>query len=100
MENGDMPPVRRAPGVAQAELRQACEQFRSEIRERTAELKETILACQAEMLKAFYGYAHRIDAGVTESELADMMLRSRLNAVESRVTEIERRINQPPQQTH
>jgi hypothetical protein len=52
------------------------------------------------MLKAFYGYAHRIDAGVTESELADMMLRSRLNAVESRVTEIERRINQPPQQTH
>jgi len=95
-----MPAVRRAPSATQAELRQACEQFRSEIRERAAELKETILAFQAEMLKAFYGYAHRIDAGVTESDLADMMLRSRLSAVESRVTDIERRMNQPPMQTH
>jgi hypothetical protein len=35
-----------------------------------------------------------------ESKASDMMLRSRLSAVESCVTDIERRINQPPMQTH
>jgi len=34
-----------------------------------------------------------------DSEVADFMLRQRLSAVESRVTEIEKRINLPPQQT-
>ena len=42
----------------------------------------------------------RIDAGVAESDVADMSLRSRISALESRVTDIERRINQPPPQTH
>jgi len=54
---------------------------------------------QTELLKACYGFAHRIDAGVKESEIADIMLRQRLTAVEFRVTEIEKRINLPPQQT-
>jgi hypothetical protein len=35
-----------------------------------------------------------------ESEAADMMLRSRLSVVENRVEDFERRINQPPLQTH
>jgi hypothetical protein len=100
MENGDQPAAQRGPDVTRGELKQQFELFRSDIRERTAELKGVIRACEAEMLKAIYGCAHRIDVGITEPELADMLFRSRLSAVESRVTEIERRINQPPIQTH
>ncbi len=103
MENGHEPATKRDIGelrTEMAELKQNVEEMRSEFHHAYDDLRETIRDTQTEMLKAFYGFAQSTDAKLKESELADMMLRSRLSAVESRVTEIERRINQPPMQTH
>jgi DNA anti-recombination protein RmuC len=83
-----------------AELKQDNEQLRSEAHHAYDDLKETIRDSQTEMLKPFYSFAQSIDTKLKESGPADMMIRSRLSAVESRVTDIERRINQPPMQTH
>jgi len=59
-------------------------------------LIEQMRDIQTELLQAFYGYTTTTDAKLKESAVADMALRERLTAVESRVTEIEKRLNQPP----
>lgn len=87
-------------GKLRAELKQDIEQSRAESRHEFDDLRETFRDGQTELLRAFYSYAQSTDAKLKESEIADMLLRSRLSAVESRVTEIERRMNQPPPQTH
>jgi len=58
-------------------LRTELGRTRSEFRHEYDDLKETVRDVQTELLKAFYSFAQ--------------------SAVESRVTEIERRINMPPQ---
>jgi hypothetical protein len=81
------------------DLKQDVEQVRSEFQHGFDDLKETMRDVQTELLTAFYSFAQSTDAKLKETELADIMLRQRLTAVESRLTEIERRINLPPQQT-
>lgn len=54
---------------------------------------------QTEILKALYSFAQSTDVKLKETELADIMLRQRLTAVESRLTEVEKRLNLPPEQT-
>jgi hypothetical protein len=100
MENGDQPATKKDLGELRTELKQDNEQLRSELHHAYDDLKEMFRDGQTELLKAFYSYAQSTDAKLKESEVADMLLRSRLTAVESRVTEIERRVNQPPLQTH
>jgi hypothetical protein len=79
--------------------KQDIEQLRSEFHHGFDELKEAFRDSQTELLKAFYGFAQSTDAKLKETELADIMLRQRLTAVESRLTEVEKRLYQPPQQT-
>jgi hypothetical protein len=80
-----------------SEMTQLRDQLRSESQHGFDDLKETLRDVQTEMLKAFYGFAQSTDARFKETEMADMMLRGRLTAVEFRLTEIEKRINLPPQ---
>jgi len=111
MENGHEPAtkqdiselraeLKQDSGELRAELKQEIEQLRAESHHEFDDLRETLRDVQTELLKAFYSFAQSTDAKLKESEIADMLLRSRLSAVESRVTEIERRMNQPPPQTH
>jgi hypothetical protein len=89
MENGEQPDLQRGIGT---------EELCAEIRHGFADCKKTLRDVQTELLKAFYGFAHRIDTGVRESEIAGMILRQRLTDAESRVTKIEKRINISRQQ--
>jgi hypothetical protein len=73
------------------------EQLRSEVQHGFDDFKETLRDVQAELLKAFYAFAQSTDAKLKESEIADMLLRQRLTAVEFRLTEVEKRLNLPPQ---
>jgi len=85
MENGHEP-------ATKADMTRLGEQLRSEFQHGFDDLKETMRDMQTEMLKAFYGFAQSTDAKLKETELADIMLRQRLTAVESRLTEVEKRI--------
>jgi hypothetical protein len=51
---------------------------------------------QTELLKAFYSFAQSTEVKLKDSEVADFMLRQRLTVAESRITEIEKRLNMPP----
>jgi hypothetical protein len=56
---------------------------------------------QTELLKAFYSYAQSNDERVASTEADAASLKKRLAIVESRITDIERRLNwPPPTQTH
>jgi len=60
------------------------------------ELLEAFRDSQTEMLRAFYSFAQSADVKFKETELEDIMLRQRLTAVESRLTEVEKRLHLPP----
>jgi hypothetical protein len=51
---------------------------------------------QTERLKAFYSFATTAEVRFKEGEMADVLLRQRLTAVESRLLEVEKRLNMPP----
>ena len=63
---------------------------------RKDEILEAFRDGQTEMLRAFYSFADSTDVKLKETEIADIMLRQRLTAVESRLTEVEKRLNLPP----
>ena len=59
-------------------------------------LTEGMRDIQTELLKAFYSFAKSADAKLQDAEISDHLIRLRVSAVESRLTEIERRLNMPP----
>jgi len=61
------------------------------------DLKETLRNFQTEILKAFYGYTQTTDVKLRENEASDIAIRQRLSVVESRLLDVERRLNMPPQ---
>jgi hypothetical protein len=63
--------------------------------ERIVELLRDV---ETKLLNAFYGYAKSNDKRVLEAEGNEAILRSRLATLETRVTEIEGRLNIPPRQ--
>jgi hypothetical protein len=78
------------------ELKQDIEQNRSEFQHGFDDLKETLRDVQTELLKAFYSFAQSTEVKLKDSEVAEFMLRQRLTVAESRITEIEKRLNMPP----
>ena len=97
MQNGHEPATKKDVEQLRSELMQQGEQLRSEFQHGFDDLKEAMRDGQTEILRAFYSYAQSADAKMKETEIADMMLRQRLTAVESRLTEVEKRLNLPPQ---
>lgn len=59
-------------------------------------LAETMRDMQTEMLKAFYNYAQSADLRMKDNETVTHGMRERLAVVESRLMEIEKRLNMPP----
>ena len=71
--------------------------LRSEVNHGYADLKEGLRDIQTEMLKAFYNYSQTTDLKLRDHDAADHMARQRLSVLESRVTDIERRLLMPPE---
>ena len=92
MENGHEPASKQDIALLRSEM----EQLRSEVHHGYDDLKETMRDVQTEILRAFYGYTQTTDAKLREGEQSDMALRQRLTAVESRILEVEKRLNMPP----
>jgi uncharacterized protein YicC (UPF0701 family) len=96
MENGNEPASKQDIELLRSEVRSEFEQVRSEFHHEFDEIKETMRDVQTEILRAFYGYTQTTDAKLREGEQSDMALRQRLTAVESRILEVEKRLNMPP----
>ena len=59
---------------------------------------ERLRDIETKLLNAFYGYAKSNDKRVLETEGNEAVLRSRLATLETRPTDVEHRLNMPPQQ--
>lgn len=89
MENGHEP-------ATKADLQEAAQQLRAEFQHGFDELKETMRDGQTELLRAFYNYAQSNDERVATVEHDSGSVKKRLATLESRMTEMERRLNLPP----
>jgi hypothetical protein len=82
------------------ELKGEMQSLKDELKGDMQSLKDDLVEAfrdgQTEMLKAFYSFAQSTDAKLKDTEISDIMLRQRLTAVESRLTELEKRLNLPP----
>jgi hypothetical protein len=82
--------------LLRGDVQRQFDQLRAEMSHQYDDLKETLRDGQTEILKAFYGYTQTTDAKLKESDQADYALRQRLTVVESRLLEVEKRLNMPP----
>ena len=60
------------------------------------ELVETFRDGQTEILTAFYGFSETIQNRFKENDQTEASLKRRLTTLESRLLEIEKRLNLPP----
>jgi hypothetical protein len=58
---------------------------------------ERLRDVETKLLNAFYGYAKSNDKRVLETEGNEGVLRSRVATLETRLTDVEHRLNMPPQ---
>lgn len=79
-----------------SELKADQEQLRSEFHHGFDDLKETMRDIQTDMLKAFYNFAESNNKRIGENEMNEAAIRSRVETLERRVTELEQRLNIPP----
>ena len=86
-----------------AELRSAIQhdfaQLRAEVQHGFEDLKEVIRDAKNQILKAFYSAAHSNYERMAAGEHDSAFVRERLVFIKSRMTEVERRLNQPPSQS-
>ena len=73
------------------------EDLRSEMKGMEDRLVETVRDGQTELLKAFYNYARLNDERVAAAESDSVSMKKRMAIMESRLTDVERRLNMPPQ---
>jgi hypothetical protein len=85
MGNGDAPATK-----------QDIEPLRSEIRHIYNDLVERITDGETRLLKAFYGFVESNQKRLGEIEGNEAALRSRLGTLETRLLEVEKRLNIPP----
>ena len=89
MGNGDSP-------ATKADLQQLESRIRSEMQQLNDTLIEAFRDMKTELLKGFAHFAQPIGDRIKLTENETSSLRSRMAAVEERLTEIEMKINFPP----
>ena len=80
------------------DLEERMRQRMLELEERMMErMTELVRDVETKLLGAFYGYAKSNDNRVLEAEANEGVLRKRVATLETRVTDIEERLNRPKQ---
>ena len=82
--------------ATRTDLKQAVDQLRSEMQHQYDDLKETLRDSETKLLQAFYSFAETNQKRLTETEREAAALKDRLAIVESRLIDIEKRLNMPP----
>jgi hypothetical protein len=59
-------------------------------------LREAIRDSQTEVLRAFYSFSRTIQARFLELDQTDANVKRRMDALESRILDVEKRLNMPP----
>src|SRR5947208_2895436 len=78
-----------------AAIAESRDRLKSGIADSEGRLMERLREFETQLLNAFYSYTH--DKRVLESEGNESALRSRIATIETRLTDVEQRLNIPPQ---
>ena len=79
-----------------ADIKDAVEQLRSEMSHQYHDLVERIADSETKLLRAFYGFVESNQKRVTQIEENQHSVQSRLGSLETRIIEVEKRLNMPP----
>ncbi len=71
-------------------------ELKSELANQKDELVEAIRDSQTEVLKAFYGFSHTVQDRFKEGDDSESAIKRRMTTLESRILEVEKRLNLPP----
>jgi hypothetical protein len=86
--------------ATKGDINGATGQLRTELTGRMQQMEDRLMEgmrdIQTEMLKGFYNYAQSADLRMKDNETVTHGMRERLAVVESRLMEIEKRLNMPP----
>lgn len=93
--NGETPATKDDLAKLRDELLAADTRLKEELLEAMSKL---VYDAETHLLNAFYGFAESNRKHLAELDREDGSLRERLNVVEARVFEIEKRLNFPPPQ--
>ena len=88
--------LRAEVGEVRTELYRVTDQLRDRIENLETRLEEAIHDSQTELLKAFYGFTESVRHRFDGLEDSDVNLKKRMTTLESRILEIEKRLNMPP----
>src|SRR5208283_432176 len=77
------------------QIDQRFEQIRGEMNHGYADLAERISDSETRLLKAFYDFAQSNQKRMTEVEVNEFAMRSRLATIEDRLLQVEKRLNMP-----
>ena len=94
--NGNEPATRQDIAQFDHKLEQKIEQLRVETNHQYNDLLETIRDSETKLLQAFYGYAAANDKRMTQIDANAAVFLSRMSTFESRLLEVEKRLNMPP----
>jgi len=83
-------------GDIQGAVQGAVEQLRSEMHQQYDDLKETIRDSETKLLKAFYSFAESNQQRLAQVEGTTNGVIARLGTLETRILEVEKRLNMPP----
>ncbi len=78
------------------EMRAMEDRLRTETKEMEDHLVESIRDSETKLLKAFYTFAESNQARLASIETEGDAMRKRLRILESRMTDVEKRLNMPP----
>jgi hypothetical protein len=70
--------------------------IKSDMGELEARITETMRDIQTELLKAFYGFTESVQSRFKAQDDTEAGLKHRLTVLETRILEVERRLNTPP----
>jgi len=83
-------------GDVQGAVQGAVEQLRSEMHHQYDDLKKTIRDSETKLLKAFYAFAESNQQRLAQVEGTTNGVIARLVTLETRILEVEKRLNMPP----
>lgn len=69
---------------------------KQDLRDLEGRLAEAIHDSETRILKALYGYTQTVDLRLTENKMHQESLEKRVLVLESRILEVEKRVNFPP----
>ena len=95
MQNGDYATKQDLIAVRD-ELKADISTAREEMKAMEERLREYVQDMETKLLRAFYAFAESNQKHLADLERSDLGMRERLTALETRMTEVEKRLNVPP----